>query len=385
MKGKICHVVGNSSFGGGSMIVLALAKKAASEGLRVHVVATDREFIRQLTAAGIGVVPLDCIERSVNPYRDVRGAFMLYRHFKAAKYDLVHTHTTKAGMIGRFAATAAKVPHVVHTVHGFAFHEESGRTATKVIAALERIAAGWCHRIVCVSRFHREWALRLHIAAADKIVAIPNGINAPAVPPGFDRATFRRSLGVDEGDVLVVGVGRLAPQKGFSHLIDAAAKLGDLGASCRFLVAGEGPLRSRLERRIVEAGLTGRFRLLGYRGDVGSLYLAADIVAQPSLWEGLSISLLEAMSLGRPIVTTEISSNREVVGQSGSVVLVPAADSDALAAAIRDLVADADRRAMISEIARSVYRDGYTEAGMTDAYLDLYREMLLRSEGANRG
>ena len=115
MKGTICHVVGNSSFGGGSMIVLALAKKASSEGLRVHVVATDREFIRQLTAAGIEVVPLDCIERSVNPYRDVRGAYLLYRHFKVAQYDLVHTHTTKAGMIGRFAATAAKVPHVVHT------------------------------------------------------------------------------------------------------------------------------------------------------------------------------------------------------------------------------------------------------------------------------
>lgn len=367
------------------MIVLALAKKAASEGLRVHVVATDREFIRQLAAAGIEVVPLDCIERSVNPFRDIRGAFVLYRHFKAAKYDLVHTHTTKAGMIGRFAATAAKVPHVVHTVHGFAFHEASGRTATRVIAALERIAAGWCHRIVCVSRFHREWALRLHIAATDKIVAIPNGINVPAVAPGFDRAMFRRTLGVDEGDLLVVGVGRLAPQKGFSHLIDAAAKLGDLGASCRFLVAGEGPLRSRLERQIVEAGLAGRFGLLGYRGDVGSLYLAADIIVQPSLWEGLSISLLEAMSLGRPIVTTDINSNREVVGESGAVVLVPAADSDALAAAIRDLIVDVDRRAMISEIARSVYRDGYTEAVMTDAYLDLYREMLPGGEGASRG
>lgn len=384
MKGTICHVVGNSSFGGGSMIVLALAKKASSEGLRVHVVATDREFIRQLTAAGIEVVPLDCIERSVNPYRDVRGAYLLYRHFKVAQYDLVHTHTTKAGMIGRFAATAAKVPHVVHTVHGFAFHEESGRTAIKVIAALERIAAGWCHRIVCVSRFHREWALRLHIAAADKIVAIPNGINAPAVPPDFDRAAFRCSLGVDEGELLIVGVGRLAPQKGFTHLIDAAAKLGDLGASCRFLVAGEGPQRSDLERKIAEAGLMDRFGLLGYRGDVGSLYLAADIIVQPSLWEGLSISLLEAMSLGRPIVTTEISSNREVVGDSGSVVLVPAADSAALAAAIRDLVADADRRATISELARSVYQDGYTEAGMTDAYLDLYREMLSGREGANR-
>lgn len=385
VKHRICHVVGDSSFGGGSMIVLALAERAIAEGIQVSVVATDKEFGQRLAGIGAEVVPLDCIRRPINPLFDVRGAFALMRHFRRTDYDLVHTHTTKAGMIGRFAAHHAGVPRILHTVHGFAFHEASGVWSTRIIAGLERLSASWCHRIVCVSNYHRDWALKLRIASPGKIVAIPNGISRPSVSPDYDRTTCRKELGVGDDEFLVAGVGRLAEQKGFRYLVEAASVLKAQYRRCKYVLAGEGPCRADLEERIRKVGLDDRFKLLGYRARVGEIYAAADLVVQPSLWEGLSISLLEAMSMERPIITTDIGSNREVVGDSAAALLVPPADAGALVAAMSSLIDDPDRRAVAVISAESIYSAGYTEDRMLDSYMLHYRSLLNDRETADHG
>lgn len=372
---RICHVVGDSQYGGGSRIVLALLEAAVEAGHEVWVVATNERFQQEIAAAGGHPVALDCVRRRINPIWDLRGWWRLFRHFRHARYDLVHTHTSKGGMVGRTAAWLARVPSIVHTVHGFAFHEESRPAVVGLIALIEKCGAVFCDRLVTVSRFHRRWALELGIAPAPKVEAIPNGITPLTPPSGFDRDAFRAALGLGPKDLMLLGLGRLAPQKGFGDLLDATVPVAAARPDCRVLIAGTGPLADELAAQRAALGLGDQVSLLGFRSDITELYLAADIVVQPSLWEGLSISLLEALSLGRPVVTTTINSNLEVLTGKDAAVLVPPKDPQALAAAVLTLADEPQRRLELGARARSLFLAGYTPRNMTEAYLALYRQL----------
>ena len=131
MSKRILHIVGDSQFGGGAVLILRIAQEAAARGHRVDVLSTNPQFRQAIRENGLGELPLDCIWREIRPLRDLAGLWKLFRHLRRHRYDVVHTHTSKAGLVGRAAAWFARVPVVVHTVHGFAFHEESSARAVR--------------------------------------------------------------------------------------------------------------------------------------------------------------------------------------------------------------------------------------------------------------
>jgi len=383
---RICHILGDSKYGGGSKVVLGLCERAMAAGHDLTVLTTDPRLGGEVERMGGRVVRLDCIRRPVRPLRDLRGLVMLVRHLRRERYDLVHTHTTKAGMIGRLACKLAGVGAVVHTVHGFAFHERSRRPVVFLIASLERVAATWCDRLVTVSRFHREWALRLRIADERKIVAIPNSIEPIPEVTADRRREVRDGLGVRDDEFLVLGLGRLAEQKGFRDLVAAAPAIRERAArAVKFRIAGDGPSRAALQQATVELGVGDAFGFVGFSADVAGLLGAADLVVQPSLWEGYSISLLEAMSAGKAIVTTSIASNVEIVGESGCAILVPASDPTALAAVVVALINDDKERLRLADSARDVFREEHRGSRMQDEYVRLYERLLAARGGATEG
>ena len=377
---KICHLLGDSKYGGGSKVVLGLCECVIADGHEAFILTTDTMLKEEIEKIGGTAVELDCIRRSVRPLWDLLGLFRLVRHLRNADYDLVHTHTSKAGMIGRFACRLAGVPSVVHTVHGFAFHEQSRPAIVSLISTFERLAASWCDRIVTVSWFHRSWALRLGISTEEKIVAIPNGIAGVSKVTDDQRREFRSRLGVADDEFLVLGLGRLAEQKGFGDLISAIPLVMEM-TTCRIKVkiAGEGPKRKELEQIIDKLCLSDTVELIGFSRDVVGLFGAADLIVQPSLWEGLSISLLEAMSAGKAVVTTTIESNTEVVGDTKCAVLVPAKNPAALASAITALITNDEARRIMETRAYEVFKDGYTEQRMHDDYAILYSLLLMKT------
>lgn len=376
---SVLHVVGNSRYGGGAQIIFPLAVRARQEGWRSDILTTDPTFqqlIRE-SGSGVGIVDLDVIRREIRPCRDANGVWKLARYLRTHPYTIVHTHTSKAGLIGRFAATFAGVPAIVHTVHGFAFHEASSKPARMIYAGIERVAAHFCDTIVSVSRFHREWALALRIGTPEQMVAIPNGLSPGRVDATKTRGETRAELGVGEDEYLIFSAGRLAAQKGFEYLIRSAVQLTvRLNRPFRIMIAGEGELREKLEELSRELKVESRVSFLGFRHDVGNLLTAADLVVLPSLWEGLSIALLEAMAAGKPIVTTRIGSNLEVVTDQETAVLVDSADSEQLTDAIVRCASDPELCGSMGRRAAARFRRDYTYDRMLDDYIRTYRRLL---------
>lgn len=370
---KLLHVTGDSRFGGAAAIILGLSRVARSEGWQVDILTTDPTFQQILMRQGFGLVNLDVIRRPIAPLWDLLGLFRLVRFLRSHRYHIVHTHTSKGGFIGRLAARLAGVPVIIHTVHGFAFHEASPPSERMFYAVLERIASHWCNQIVSVSEFHRDWAVRLGMCRSSRIIAIPNGIAPPH--QSADGNSVRRNLGVPSDDLLILSVSRLAPDKGVDYLLQAAAMI-PRSRHIRLAIAGDGLERPNLERLAYALGIADRVLFLGFRNDIPDLLAASDIVVLPTLREGLSISLLEAMAAGRPIVTTTIGSQLEVASHGEMACLVPPADSRSLHDAICRLADDSALRTRLAANTRAVYESYYTEQRMLQSYRQLYLRLL---------
>jgi len=196
----------------------------------------------------------------------------------------------------------------------------------------------------------------------------------PQLPSSFSAAKKRKELALAERDFVLLASGRLSSQKGFEYLLSAIpAIVAGCERPVRVLLAGDGPLETRLRKQADSLGFADRVHLLGFRSDLPELLGACDVVVLPSLWEGLSIALLEAMALGKPVVATSIPSNREVTREGQSALLVPIRDSKALADAVISLERDETQRRLIGSQATTVFNQSYTEGRMLEGYLDLYR------------
>jgi glycosyltransferase involved in cell wall biosynthesis len=372
---KLLHVIGDSCFGGAGRIILRLGQVAKAEGWQVDVLTTDPVFQRAVRQNCLGLVNMDVVRREIHPLWDLAGLVRLSNFLRREHYGIVHTHTSKGGFVGRLAAWLAGVPVIVHTAHGFAFHERSPHSARLFYSTLERIASRWCDRIVSVSEFHRHWALELGICGSSKILAIPNG-TAALTNPELPRSELRRQLGVRNTDLLILSMARLAPDKGLEYLIEAAGILLRTERRFQIVIAGDGPVRARLEELTRHLGVADWVTFLGFREDVSDLLAASDLVVLPSLREGLSIALLEAMAAGKPIIATNIGSHRELASQAEIARLVSPADAPALSEAILQVSADSNLMSRFGTNARSLFEARYTEERMLSAYKQLYFGLL---------
>ena len=372
---RLLHIRGTAPLGGDALLIVELGRAARERGFEVDVLATDPRFRELIREARLGLVDLDVIRREIRPLWDAGGLMRLTAFLARSRYSIVHTHTSKPGIVGRLAATWIGAPAIIHTAHLFPFHEQTGRLATAAYVRAERLAARWCDRIVTVSEFHRDWAIRMGIGRPDQVVAIPNGVPVERARAERSPAEVRAELGVGDS-FLALSTGRLAEQKGLEYLIRAAALVRADAPSVRFVIAGDGPLEQPLAQLVADLGLGGTVKLVGFRPDIGNLLAASDLVVLPSLWEGLPVSLLEAMAAGKPVVTTAVGGNREVTNDGDAAVLVPPKDPATLASAIRALASDLPRLEELGRRGREVQRERYTLGRMLESYVYEYERLL---------
>ncbi len=367
---KALQVLCGGSWGGGGVVVLAYVSEMIRRGDEVWVVCLDDEVERRFAAAGAKTVRSPWWFHAINPC-DIVPFAQLWRLCRRERFDIVATHTSKGGFIGRLAAKAAGAPCVVHHAHGFAFRETQQPWLQACYAVLERIAARACNLIVSVSEEHREGGIRQRVAAPEKIVTVLNGIQVENFGRTC-RSDARRMLGIETEDALIGVASRLAEKKGVEDLIAAFPEIYRVHPNTRIVLLGEGPFRQELEQRARQTGLGDRIHFTGFRDKVPDLLAAFDIIAQPSISEGLSIAVLEAMAAGKPVVACDIQGNREVIESGVTGILTAPSDPGALATAMRFLLENPQTARKLGIAAQADCYRRFSEERMVQQILGLY-------------
>ena len=317
--------------------------------------------------------------RPPQPPKDVVALWKLYRLMRRGGYHIVHTHTTKAGLLGRVAARLARVPVVVHTPHGHAFHGYLNRVASEALRRVEAALASWTDAIVCLTEAERSDHLRLGVGRPQQFEVVHSGVDLGRFrSPPPDPEAKRRELGLPAAARVVGCVARLAPVKGVQYLLEAVPRIRASVPEVVVVFVGDGELRPQLERRAQELGVDGVVRFLGLRRDVHEIVPLFEVAVQPSLNEGMGKAAVEAMAAGKPVVASAVSGLQDVVRPGRNGVLVPPGDPDALSRAVVDLLRDADRARRLGEAAcRDA--DSYGVEAMV-ARLEALYERLLRKK-----
>jgi glycosyltransferase involved in cell wall biosynthesis len=347
--------------------LLPLMLGARGRGHHVIGVCADGALLRDVRAEGFRV-ETPPLARSASPVAQFRAFMALVRLFRAEQPDLVHAHMPISGFLARLAARVAGVPRIAYTCHGFLFNQPAPWPRRAVSFLMEFIAGRVTDIFTTVSIEEAGDARRLGIAQAP--VPIGNGRDpAKFRPDPATRARIRAQLGVAEDVVVITAVSRLVRHKGYPELLaamkDVPAELWVVGER---LASDHG---EDMEPYFAKSGLFGRLRRLGYRADVNAVLAASDIFVLPSHFEGLPMSVIEAMLCGLPVVATDIRGPREQVVHGETGVLVPAASVAPLAAALKHLATDAEARARMGNAGRTRAVALYDEASVVARTLDV--------------
>ncbi len=277
--------------------------------------------------------------REVNPFKDFLAFVWLTRKIKKGQYTIVHTHSSKAGILGRWAAKAAAVPIIVHTVHGWGHHDRQHPLVQKFYILLEKFTLPITDQLIAVSPQDVEKGLAAGIGRPDNYVVIRSGIELDRFGhPQHPRKQVRAGLGIPPKAPVVGTVTRLSPQKAPLDFVQAAGIIAKTMPNVYFIIVGDGPLRPQVEALARQLGIADRLILTGLRRDVPELLNAFDVFALSSLWEGLPRVLPQALATGLPVVATAIDGNAEAVQDGVNGLLVPPGKPAALAQQIKNLL-----------------------------------------------
>lgn len=370
---RVMRVIARMNVGGPALQVSGLVQELSSERfdqrLYTGTVATGEADYIRLRATGLPHTVVEGLGRSPRPLDDLRAFFELVRMMRSFKPHIVHTHTAKAGVLGRLAAFATGVPVVVHTFHGHLLNGYFSQSVTRAVTAVERVLARWTTALVSVGAQVRDDLLAAGIGHAEQYVVVPPGIALSALPR---RDEARTALGLPPDAVVVVLVARLTSIKRPERFIAVARMLQESHPSAVFAVVGEGDLLADLR-----SDAPSNVCFLGWRGDIERVYAAADLAVLTSDNEGMPVSLIEAALCGVPAVSTRVGSVAEVVldGRSGWLC-----EPDGLAASVSEALSDPVRLAAFGTAARE-----HAEASFSLARLVADTERLYEQAATETG
>ncbi len=332
-------------------------------------------------AAGVDLVVMPSLVNPIRPFADLRALLQLYRLIRRGRYDIVHTHSSKAGVLGRVAARMAGVPFVVHTLHSLVFHDHQASWKNRFYITLKRLCAPLTDALISVSANTAHGALAAGIGRPEQHVTIYSGMELdPFVTIGdrLSTADAKHRLGIPP-DALVVGkIARLSPLKGHELFLTAAAEIARQEPRAWFLLVGDGVLRKKLEAQVRRMGIADRtvFTGLVAPDDVPACIQAMDVVVHTSLREGIARVLPQAGAAGKPIVTFDLDGASEVIHDGISGYLVPYLDTTGLAGRVFELLRDPERRRAFGEAGRAVATANFRLEQMVERINGVYYQLL---------
>jgi len=336
--------------------------------------APPGDRLAEAYAAGLEVARVPALVPRIAPGSDRAALRALTELLATGRYDVVHTHSAKAGALGRLAARRAGVGRIVHTYHGFPFHEFQPPWRRGLYVWIERRLSRYTDAFLAVGAGVAAEAIRRGLAGPDRVRTIPPAVDTVAYPPGnAARGQARRRLGLPPGIRLVGTVGRVDYQKAPELWVDglaAAATGGDVWG----LWVGDGPQRQKLQARVRRRGLADRFVWLGHRDDVAELLPAFDVFALASRYEGLPCVLVEAIGAGVPVVATAVNAVPDLIIPGETGLLVPPGRPAAFGAAVRHLLDEPTDARRMADAARSRLGDRFTPEALATVLDQTYRK-----------
>ncbi|HVH31106.1 MAG TPA: glycosyltransferase family 4 protein [bacterium] len=366
MMGSVVHVISTAEVGGGGEHLVELVRGLLRRGFtNAVIVGRDGPTTERLRQAGASVTVMGPLGATA--------PLPLGGRFRALRPGLVHLHGSRAGLAGVIAARLTGVRPVVYTAHAFAFRRRLPQLLHWAAVRAEAVTCRLADRVIALNR-------------GDVVAAAASGIPTTrftVIANGIDLARFgetsgrREEFGLDARIPVVGMVARLVPQKDPLSFLRMAQLVSRTIPETRFLLVGDGPLRARVEQAMREMALDGRVILTGFRDDVPELLRTMDVVVLTSLWEGLPLTLLEAMAAARPIVATRVQGTADVVVDGDTGILVAPEDSAQLAAAVVELVRNPEQRQRMGGKGRARVAREFSVERMVTATVDVYRSVLL--------
>ncbi|HEV8335730.1 MAG TPA: glycosyltransferase family 4 protein [Candidatus Polarisedimenticolia bacterium] len=377
---RVCHVITLLELGG------------AQQNTLYTVAHLDRRRFEPALAAGRGGL-LDDEAKSISdlrtffvpelireaePWSDFRALVRLTAIFRAARPDIVHTHSSKAGILGRWAAHLAGVPAIVHSVHGFGVTPGQSRLKRWVFGRLEAATAPVTTRFLAVSRANLADGVRRGFFPRNRVALLRSGVDLASFRNGISPGDLRARLGIAAAAPIAGMVACLKPQKAPLDYVEVASRVAARIPAAHFLLIGDGELRPGVEEAVRREQLEGRFHLLGWRRDIPSIMRNLSVLVLTSLWEGLPRVIPEAMAAGVPVVATRVDGIPEVVRDGETGYLAEPHDVDTLARRVAELLACSDLRLRMGTEARAAVGEFDIDA-MVRSQEALYQELVVHS------
>jgi glycosyltransferase involved in cell wall biosynthesis len=377
---RIVHIITRLIVGGAQENTLLSCAGQHARGHEVTLIcgpSTGPEGTLMEAAAKVGyrIEILDAMRRAILPVKDLSTSRELVRRLRVLQPDIVHTHSSKAGILGRWAAKYAGVPAIVHTIHGLAFTASTHAMVNTFYKFMEKRAAPLTDKIVCVADAMREQSLAAGIGKPEQYVTVYSGMETdPFINPPVSREQVRARLSLKNEHIVIGTIARLFHLKGHDDLLNCASELCAKHPNLRFLWIGDGILRESFERRMTELNLRDRFILTGLVPPqrVPELTGAMDILAHPSRREGLARALPQGALAGKPVVTYDIDGNREGLLEGQTGFAIAPFDQVKFSEKLSLLAGDAPLREHMGQRGRDFAMARFDAKVMVDALENLY-------------
>jgi glycosyltransferase involved in cell wall biosynthesis len=381
---EILHIITTFSLGGATENTLLSVEGLKSRGHDVWVIAgpsnaSEGDMLERAREKGVHVETMPDLMRDIHPWKDFVAFFKLVRLLKARRVRIVHTHSSKAGILGRAAAFVAGTPIIVHTIHGLPFHEYQAKSVYTVYRWAEKVCALFSDKLVTVTDTIREKALRAGVGKASQFVTVRSGFDIEAFSQSRkDGEKLRREFGFQSSDLIIGKIARFSPLKGHRYLIDAIPRIVREVPSAKFFLVGGGELENELrhlikskgiERHVVFSGLVNPNR-------IPEVISIMDVVVHTSLLEGLARVLPQALAAQKAVVSFDIDGAREVVHDGKTGYLVPPENVDRLADAIIDLLTHRDRAVQFGLAGKALVQRQWTVEAMVQGIENVYKDLL---------
>lgn len=345
-KIKVLHPITRLIIGGAQENTMLTADHLDHNLWCVHVLAgpqtgSEGSIINEINDRNIPLFLEPSLVREINPLKDLKCLFRLVRFIKKHQYDIVHTHSSKAGIIGRWAAWLANVPVIIHTVHGWGHHDQQSFWVRHFYILLEKITLTITDQLIAVSGKNIHKGLADGIGKKSNYSVIRSGIELDRFGyPSISKNDMRKQLGIPTDAKVIGTVIRLSPQKAPLDFINAAAAIASQINNVYFVIVGDGPLRDQVLRTAKDLNIKDQLIMTGLRRDIPELMNSFDLFVLSSLWEGLPRVIPQAMACGIPVIATAIDGSAEIIKNGQNGILVPPAHPKSIANAVVEVLSN---------------------------------------------